>query len=133
MIIEFFAKDNHFIVTPDKIYRNGEMIAEGKVQIHHLMFNDPAWIEIEKGEDLPRTFLKTDNVTAVLPNQEFYNGERCIRKDFKVSFLAFIQNQWIKREKVIPAVNEFHVRQILNHEHGKNVRFISAISSVNSN
>lgn len=120
MIIEFYTgKENQFVVLQDKIFRNGEVIAEGRsVTIHHLVMNEPSWLLIEKGEEIPPLYLKTDKVTAVLPNNEFFNGKRCSRKDFKVSFLARIQNSWVKSEEVVSAVNEIHVKQILKVKYG---------------
>lgn len=78
MIVEFFTgKENQFVVLQDKIFRNGEVIADGQsVLIQHLILNEPSWILIDKGEENPPLYFKTDKVTAVLPNNEFFNGKR---------------------------------------------------------
>lgn len=130
MMIEFYTENKvQMIVTPEKIYRNGEVVAEGEIKIHHLMMNDPAWIVVNKGEDCPQTFIKTDKVSAVLPSQEFFNGSRCVRQDYKVSFSALIQDKWETLEKEVSAANEFHVRQILKAQYGKEVRSIRTFAS----
>lgn len=132
--IEFYTESKvQMIITPDKIYRNGEVVAEGEIKIHHLMMNDPAWIVINKGEDFPQTFIKTEKVSAVLPSQEFFNGSRCFRQDFKVSFSALIQDKWEMLEKEVSAANEFHVRQILKAQYGKEVRSIRTFATTVSN
>ncbi|QCJ45597.1 hypothetical protein FAY30_26265 (plasmid) [Bacillus sp. S3] len=113
-MIEFYTgMDNQFIVSENKLFRNGEVIAEGTIQIHQLLMHEPAWFIVEIGEENPPQFLKTDRVSAVLPNNEFFNSQRCTRKEFKLSFLAQIQDEWVKSEKMISAVNENHAHQLL--------------------
>lgn len=130
MIIEFYTgRDIQFVVSQDKLFRNGEVIEEGVITIKHLMMNEPSWIMVDKGELNPPLFIKTDKVTAVLPNNEFFNGKRCTRKDFKVSFLAHIQNKWVTSEKVVSAVNETHVQRLIRAQYGEEVRSISAIAT----
>lgn len=133
-MIEFYTESKaQMIVTQDRIYRNGEVIAEGEITIHHLMMNDPAWIVVNKGEDCPQTFIKTDRVSAVLPSQEFYNGKRCFRQEFTVSFTTRNHDKWVRLEEEISAVNETHVRQILRAHYGKEVRSIRAsVSTLSS-
>lgn len=134
MMVEFYTDNKvQMIVTPEKIYRNGEVVAEGEIKIHHLMMNDPAWIVINKGEDCPQTFIKTENVSAVLPSQEFYNGSKCFRQEYTVSFSALVQDRWERIEKEMSAANEFHVRQILKAQYGKDVRSIRVFATQVSN
>jgi hypothetical protein len=126
MMIEFYTGNNtQFVVTQNRIYRNGEVIAEGNIKIHHLVLNEPAWFDIEQGENNPVLYLKLDKVTAVLPSQEFHKGKRCNRKAFKLSYLICEQENWTRNEEVISAVDEIHVRQILKVQHGKRLRAIS--------
>jgi len=133
-MIEFYTENKaQMIVTQDMVYRNGEVIGEGDIKIHHLMMNDPAWIVVNNGEYCPQTFIKTERVSAVLPSQEFYNGIRCFRQEFTVSFTTQVHDKWVRLKEEISAVNESHVRQILYAHYGKEVRSIQASISTHSN
>lgn len=127
MMIEFYTGiETQFIVTENRIYRNGEVIAEGDIQVFHLMLNEPAFFNIDKGEYNPPLFLKLDKVTAVLPSQEVYRGVRRNRTAFKMSYLVRKHEEWIRNEEIISAVDSIHARQILKAQHGSDLRGIQS-------
>ncbi|MEI2356689.1 hypothetical protein [Mesobacillus zeae] len=106
MIIEFYTEEkSQFLISLDKVYRNGEVVAEGEIKIQHLLMNDPAWIVVNKGEDYPPITIRTDIVSAVLPSQEFFNGERCCRKDI-TSILSLSKRDLLIRENVVSTLIE---------------------------
>ncbi|MEK3992669.1 hypothetical protein [Robertmurraya sp. FSL R5-0851] len=125
MMIEFYTGiETQFVVTENRIYRNGEVIAEGDIHVYHLMLNDHAFFNIDQGENNPPLFLKLDKVTAVLPSQEVYRGERRNRTAFKMSYLVRKHEEWIRNEEIISAVDATHARQILKAQHGSDLRGI---------
>ncbi|MEH6988372.1 hypothetical protein [Cytobacillus firmus] len=126
-MVEFYTKDaTQFIVTSEKIYRNGEVVIQGNIHIHHLILNEPAWIDIQHGDDKPPIYLKLDKVSAVLPSQEFFNGVRCHRNAYQVSFCVYKKEGWVMEKEVVSAVNDMHVRQILKAKHGQDIRSVSS-------
>ncbi|UYG98216.1 hypothetical protein [Cytobacillus firmus] len=126
-MVEFYTKDaTQFIVTSDKIYRNGEVVIQGNIHIHHLILNEPAWIDVQQGDNKPPIFLKLDKVSAVLPSQEFFNGVRCHRNAYQVSFYVHKTEGWVMKKEVLSAVNDMHVRQILKAKHGRDIRSVSS-------
>ncbi|RHW35953.1 hypothetical protein D1B31_17835 [Neobacillus notoginsengisoli] len=76
MIIEFYIGSDQFVVSGEKIFKNGEVIAEGVVNVQHLMMNEPAWFIVDQGEEIPVLCIKTKPITAVLPHNQFANGQR---------------------------------------------------------
>lgn len=127
MMIEFFTGiDSQFIVTEHRIYRNGEVIAEGDISVYHLMLNEHAFFNIDQGENNPPLFLKLNKVTAVLPSQEVYRGVRRNRTAFRMSYLVLKHEEWIRNEEVISAVDGTHARQILKEQYGNDLRGIQS-------
>lgn len=127
MMIEFYTGiETQFVVTEHRIYRNGKAIAEGDIQVFHLMLNEHAFFNIEQGENNPPLFLKLDKVTAVLPSQEVYRGLRRNRIAFKMSYLVRKHEEWIRNEEIISAVDGTHARQILKAQHGSELRGIQS-------
>ncbi|KZE67920.1 hypothetical protein AWM68_17250 [Fictibacillus phosphorivorans] len=71
MIREFYTKDEQFVVSSKRIFRNGEIIAEGTVEIQRLCLDQPACFVVSNGNEHPPTYFETKVVSAVLPRLEY--------------------------------------------------------------
>lgn len=84
MVIEFYTGINEqYVINYNKIHRNGEMVTYGHIHIEQLIMDKPACIIVNHSEGEPPTIIKTDKVSAVLPNQEFFDG-KCLRKEYRL-------------------------------------------------
>lgn len=131
MNIEFYTKNDQFLLTSNCLYKNGEVIERGNISVYHLMMDEKAFLKLEQGEKYPPIFLSTDEVISMLPVDEYFQGKKCPKRtDYQVSFQALVQNEWIDCYRVISAVNEIHLRQIVKRKYGKEVRAIHATPQI---
>lgn len=77
MMLRFHTSNHVFDVTKDQVFRDGEVIAEGTLQIHQLLFGIDGIIEvISHNSFCPPLYLHTDTITSILPDHEVYQGVR---------------------------------------------------------
>lgn len=111
--MEFFTKDQHYMIAEDGLWVNGELVVSGKVSFHHLIMGERAILIHERNERIPQTFITTDFVTEIPAGDEYYGGKKCGRNLFHVSFKSMINDKWVQFVKDISAVNEQHMRNII--------------------
>ena len=121
--IDFYTSRHHFVITEQGVFQNGELVAKGEVSFHHLILDEAAWLVVKRGEHQPDTFLKTDRVYSLLPQNEYYCGEKCGKRQvFRVTFQVLIQGKWITCTREISAVNKRHLNDIIFRQYGSLVR-----------
>lgn len=123
--VEFYTKKYHFVITEQGVFKNGEWIAKGKVSFFHLILDEDAWLVVKSGEYCPDTIIKTDRVYSILPENEYYCGEKFEKRHiFRTSFQIFIQDKWVECIRNISAANEAHLSEIIEREFGCHVKEI---------
>lgn len=124
-MIEFYTEGlEQYIVTPNEVYRGEELVGRGKTRILHLIMNECAWIEVDKGQEYPPLFLRLGKVVSVLPKDEIYRGKRVNRKAYQVSYFIRQKQGWVQEEEEITAFDEVQIRQILKAKHATELRGI---------
>lgn len=72
-MITFYTREEKFDLIGNRIYRNGEVIAEGDLYIHRLLFGQPSLIVVNGSKKNPFV-LKTSPVIGVLPEKQYFEG-----------------------------------------------------------
>jgi len=74
MTFDFYTKNAKFSVGEKTFSRNGEVIATGDIFIFQILLGYPAMLIITENEYCPPTVIKTEPITSVLPEWEFFDG-----------------------------------------------------------
>lgn len=132
MSINFYTAHTQFTIFEDKVFKNGEVIAEGSIFVFQLILGLPAWI-IVNGEliDLP-TIIHTSKVISVLPEHEKFDGESIGAKTlFNVSFTVLNKKKPVSQNMSIYAIDEAHVKDLIEIYFHKDSIHFETIQRVN--
>ncbi len=116
--ITFHCGRTEYTITEQGLMKNGELKEEGKVFIFNLIFGQPAWFIIKKGDHFPPVYVQTDPVTSLLPIYEHFDGESNPQKD--VYILEFRKHgERFSRIFKCLAVDTEHAEELLRLKYSK--------------
>lgn len=127
MTFDFYTKHAKFSIGEKTFSKNGEVIATGDIFIFQLLLGYPAMlIIISENEFCPPTIIKTEPITSVLPEWEFFDGEQ---RPYKYTFEVLISSEGRFFTKLVSAVDQEHARQLMSLQYGINniisIRYVS--------
>jgi hypothetical protein len=82
MTFDFYCGSHQYMVSSGCVARDGEVVAQGVISINELLLGRPAVIIIQANHECK--YIKTEKVTAVLPQYETFNGRLAIKRKFRV-------------------------------------------------
>jgi len=115
MTFDFYTKNAKFSVGEKTFSRNGEVIATGDIFIFQILLGYPAMLIITENEYCPPTVIKTEPITSVLPEWEFFDGTQ--RPD-KYRFQVVINYEGNLVSHLVSAVEQEHARQLMSLQYG---------------
>ncbi|PGT83241.1 hypothetical protein [Bacillus sp. AFS040349] len=117
MTFDFYTFNSKFSIGEDFIMKNGEVIAEGNVFLFQVLLGYPAYLIVNtKNEFCLPLVVKTEPITSVLPEYEFFDGSQRPHKYlYEVDFIY----QKKPRKFNVMAVDAAHARDLIEMNHKK--------------
>lgn len=115
MKYEFHTSKSCFLVDNSRLFKDGELIAEGTIFPFQILLGMPAILIVTHSEYCPPQFLKTDTITSVLAANEYLDGEPAKKHLFEISYKFKADQHEQVLHFLIPGVDSEHARSIFTH------------------
>ena len=103
MSYDFYCGNQQYTVSNNSLSLNGEIVAQGSIEVRELLLGRPASIMIQSINDC--ICIKTDMVTAVLPQHERFKGKVPSKRKFRMRMK--------RRDMEITAISRQHAKTLL--------------------
>ncbi|MCM3619747.1 hypothetical protein M3936_19435 [Sutcliffiella horikoshii] len=115
MKYEFHTSKSCFLVDNNRLFKDGDLIAEGTIFPFQVLLGLPAILIVSHSEYCPPQFLKTDTITSVLAANEYLDGETAKKYLFEISYKFRADQRDQLLHFLIPGVDTEHAKSIFTH------------------